>query len=72
MAEFEKWRAALSPTRVDIVSDFAGRGLFAIHGEAMLTHCLENARVDFDCESLHFYLPAAYISSILLTPSSPN
>lgn len=52
MAEFEKWRAALSPTRVDIVSDFAGRGLFAIHGEAMLTHCLENARVDFECESL--------------------
>ncbi len=48
---FEPWQASLHSTRVDIVSDFAGRGLFAIHGEAMLTHCLQNARADFECES---------------------
>jgi hypothetical protein len=40
---------SLHPIRVDVVGDFAGRGLFAIHGEAILTHYLENARVDFDC-----------------------
>ena len=50
MDQFAQWRASLNPIRVDIVSDFAGRGPFAIHGEAMLTHCLGNARVDFSCE----------------------
>lgn len=49
MSQFERWRASLYPIRVDIVGDFAGRGLFAIHGEALLTHYLGNARVDFDC-----------------------
>lgn len=48
--DFGQWRASLNPIRVDIVGDFAGRGLFAIHGEAMLTHFLGHARVDFDCE----------------------
>jgi len=50
MSQFRQWRASLKPTRVDIVGDFAGRGLFAIHGEAMLTYYLEHARVDFDCK----------------------
>ncbi|KAK4465798.1 hypothetical protein QBC42DRAFT_167955 [Cladorrhinum samala] len=36
----------LNPLRVDIVGDFAGKGLFAIHGEALLQHCLEQAKVD--------------------------
>ncbi|KAK4038039.1 hypothetical protein C8A01DRAFT_37998 [Parachaetomium inaequale] len=48
MAHFGQWRASLNPIRVDVVGDFAGRGLFAIHGEAMLTHFLGDARVDFD------------------------
>ncbi|KAH6623294.1 hypothetical protein F5144DRAFT_457365, partial [Chaetomium tenue] len=48
MPEFEEWRASLNPLVVDVVGDFAGRGVFAIHGEALLTHCLTNARVDFD------------------------
>ncbi|KAK3292947.1 uncharacterized protein B0H64DRAFT_203668 [Chaetomium fimeti] len=48
MSGFEEWRASLSPLVVDVVGDFAGRGVFAIHGEALLTHCLSNARVDFD------------------------
>ena len=50
MPEFEAWRASLNPLVVDVVGDFAGRGVFAIHGEALLTHCLTNALVDFDCE----------------------
>ncbi|KAK4151852.1 DEAD/DEAH box helicase [Chaetomidium leptoderma] len=48
MSRFGRWRASLNPIRVDVVGDFAGRGLFAIHGEAMLTHYLGNARVDFN------------------------
>ena len=51
MSQFGQWRASLNPTRVDVVGDFGGRGLFAIHGEAVLAHCLGNARVDFDCGS---------------------
>jgi hypothetical protein len=50
MPEFEEWRASLNPLVVDVIGDFAGRGVFAIHGEALLTHCLTTARVDFDCE----------------------
>ncbi|KAK4161068.1 hypothetical protein QBC43DRAFT_324415 [Cladorrhinum sp. PSN259] len=38
----------LNPLRVDIVGDFAGKGLFAIHGEALLEHCLQQSHVDFD------------------------
>ncbi|RYP47761.1 hypothetical protein DL768_006229 [Monosporascus sp. mg162] len=43
-----RWRASLKPLTVDIVSDFAGEELFAIHGEALLVHCIEAARVDYD------------------------
>ncbi|KAK4189457.1 hypothetical protein QBC35DRAFT_493254 [Podospora australis] len=39
--------ATMNPVRVDIVGDFAGQGLFAIHGEALLGHCIRHARVDF-------------------------
>lgn len=52
MAQFGQWQASLHPIRVDVVGDFAGRGVFAIHGEALLTYCLESSRVDFDCASL--------------------
>ncbi|RYP53461.1 hypothetical protein DL769_010517 [Monosporascus sp. CRB-8-3] len=43
-----RWRASLKPLTVDIVGDFAGEELFAIHGEALLVHCIEAARVDYD------------------------
>ncbi|KAG6978564.1 putative helicase [Fusarium oxysporum f. sp. conglutinans] len=42
------WYADLQPLTVDIVGDFAGRELFLIHGEALMRHCLIEARVDFD------------------------
>lgn len=41
------WYKTLSPLRVDIVGDFAGKELFAIHGDSLLLHCVANARVDF-------------------------
>ncbi|KAH6977816.1 hypothetical protein EDB82DRAFT_567453 [Fusarium venenatum] len=42
------WYTDLRPLTVDIVGDFAGRELFLIHGEALMRHCLVEARVDFD------------------------
>ncbi|ATY61484.1 DEAD DEAH box [Cordyceps militaris] len=39
------WYQALRPLRVDLIGDFAGKELFAIHGEALLTHCLSEAKV---------------------------
>jgi len=50
MADFRRWRAFLQPTKLDIVSDFAGKSLFGIHGEALLAHCVDSAGVDFDCK----------------------
>ncbi|KAL0940461.1 DEAD/DEAH box helicase [Colletotrichum truncatum] len=41
------WKACLTPLRVDVVGDFAGNELFAIHGEALLSHCVTDAKVDF-------------------------
>jgi hypothetical protein len=49
------WYTDLRPLTVDIVGDFAGRELFLIHGEALMRHCLVEARVDFD--SRCFYCP---------------
>lgn len=46
-AELNAWYNALRPLKVDLVGDFAGKELFAIHGEALLLHCLSEARVDF-------------------------
>ncbi|KAI1767757.1 P-loop containing nucleoside triphosphate hydrolase protein [Hypoxylon sp. FL1150] len=44
----QAWRASLSPLTVDIVGDFAGKELFAIHGESLIAHCLPAARVDYN------------------------
>ncbi|KAK3937959.1 P-loop containing nucleoside triphosphate hydrolase protein [Diplogelasinospora grovesii] len=44
---FEKWFAALKPLKLDVAGDFAGRELFAIHGESLLAYCVESANVDF-------------------------
>ncbi|KAF0322393.1 DEAD/DEAH box helicase [Colletotrichum asianum] len=47
LAALESWKSSLSPLRVDIVSDFAGKELFAIHGESLVAHCVAQAKVDF-------------------------
>ncbi|KAI1075155.1 P-loop containing nucleoside triphosphate hydrolase protein [Whalleya microplaca] len=44
----QDWHASLNPLTVDIVGDFAGKELFAIHGEALLVHSLRTARVDYE------------------------
>jgi hypothetical protein len=41
------WLKTLRPLKVDIVGDFAGKELFAIHGEVMLAYCIKEAQVDF-------------------------
>jgi len=43
-----QWHKFISPLKVDIVGDFAGKELFAIVGEAMLAHCVREAEVDFN------------------------
>ena len=51
-----QWHKSIHPLKVDIVGDFAGKELFAIHGEAMLAHCVQEAKVDFNsmlCPSYH-------------------
>lgn len=47
-----RWHNSIHPLKVDIVGDFAGKELFAIHGESMLVHCVREANVDFDGEML--------------------
>ncbi|KAK3400267.1 hypothetical protein B0T20DRAFT_180864 [Sordaria brevicollis] len=44
----KNWLQSLAPTKVDIVGDFAGKERFAIHGDALLAHCLHTMKVDFD------------------------
>jgi hypothetical protein len=47
-AQVLRWHKSIQPLKVDIVGDFAGKELFAIHGEAMLAHCVREAKVDFN------------------------
>lgn len=49
--EINAWFDALRPMKVDLVGDFAGKELFAVHGEALLLHCLTDARVDLTGKS---------------------
>ncbi|PHH67418.1 hypothetical protein CDD81_28 [Ophiocordyceps australis] len=42
-----RWFRTISPTRVDIVGDYAGKELFAIHGDSLLLYSLMESRVDF-------------------------
>lgn len=42
------WYAGLEPLTVDVIGEFAGRELFVVHGEALIRHCLEQSRVDYD------------------------
>ncbi|KAI1213214.1 P-loop containing nucleoside triphosphate hydrolase protein [Annulohypoxylon truncatum] len=46
-ARLRTWRDSLKPLTVDIVGDFAGKERFAIHGEALVSHCISAARVDY-------------------------
>lgn len=62
------WYAALRPLTVDIVGEFAGRELFAIHGESLIRHCLEEAKVDFDGRFSH----SMHIPSDSLLTFSPQ
>ncbi|TLS29669.1 hypothetical protein PpBr36_01890 [Pyricularia pennisetigena] len=41
------WYTERSGLRVDLVGDFAGKELFAIHGEALMAHCLLQAQVNY-------------------------
>jgi ATP-dependent RNA helicase DDX60 len=47
VAALHAWNASLSPQKVEILGDFAGKELFAIHGESLIAHCVAEARVDF-------------------------
>ncbi|KAL0783517.1 hypothetical protein CaCOL14_001423 [Colletotrichum acutatum] len=47
MDSLQEWKQRLSPLRVDIVGDFAGKELFTIHGESLVAHCLASANVDY-------------------------
>lgn len=62
---FRDWCRLLKPIKIDIVSDFSGRGLFAIHGEALLLYCLKRAKVDFDCTLAPISLSHARLLSSL-------
>lgn len=42
-----KWYSQRSGPRVDIVGDFAGSELFAIHGESLMAQCISQAKVDY-------------------------
>ncbi|KAK6720353.1 hypothetical protein SNK03_003418 [Fusarium graminearum] len=46
------WYQDQSPLTVDIVGDFAGQELFAIHGESLIRYCLTEAKVDLDGKPL--------------------
>ncbi|TIC97855.1 putative helicase [Colletotrichum higginsianum] len=47
IAALREWKKSLNPLRVDIVGDFAGKGLFAIHGESLVAHCIARDNVDY-------------------------
>lgn len=50
----DTWYKSLHPLEVDLVGDFAGKELFAIHGDALMLYCITKAKVDLDskCSSL--------------------
>jgi hypothetical protein len=48
VAELVAWYNSQRPVSMDIVGDFAGKELFAVHGEALILYCISEAKVDFD------------------------
>lgn len=59
--ELLRWHQSITPLKVDIVGDFAGKELFAIHGESLLAHCVREAKVDF-----HSMLPPRLVTPPML------
>ena len=53
LSHLPHWYTGLRARELDIVGDFLGHGLLAIHGESLLTNCLANAEVDFRSELMH-------------------
>ncbi|ORY63865.1 uncharacterized protein BCR38DRAFT_433323 [Pseudomassariella vexata] len=47
IANLVAWRASINSLKVDIVGDFAGKELFAVHGESLVAHCTSQANVDY-------------------------
>ncbi|KAH6899942.1 hypothetical protein B0T10DRAFT_570328 [Thelonectria olida] len=45
--ELLAWYSTRRTIEIDIVGDFAGDELFAIHGESLIRHCLAQSKVDF-------------------------
>ncbi|KAL9476551.1 hypothetical protein ACSS6W_006392 [Trichoderma asperelloides] len=41
------WYTHLSPSRVDLIGDIAGKEPFLIHGESLIRHCLEESPANF-------------------------
>ena len=42
-----KWYNGLNPRYVDLVSDYAGREVFLVEGDAMLLDCFADGLIDF-------------------------
>ena len=42
----ERWFRTLSPTRIDLIGDFAGRELFIIEGDSLLRTAFSDERID--------------------------
>lgn len=53
VAILKGWHASLSPLKVDLVGDFAGKELFAIHGDALMWYCITQANVDLTGKTSH-------------------
>lgn len=51
----DDWHESLRPLKVDLVGDFAGKELFAIHGDALLLHSVTEARVDLKSEAYSIF-----------------
>lgn len=54
------WYGSLHPLKVDVVGDFAGKELFAIHSDSMLPHCITKVKVDYDRMSLFANFPSSH------------
>ncbi|KAK7922972.1 hypothetical protein PG985_007043 [Apiospora marii] len=55
-----EWYQVCSSHRLDLVGDFAGKGLFTIDANSLLLHCVTQAKVDFT-ENTTKYLLATQI-----------
>ncbi|GJC89533.1 putative helicase C694.02 [Colletotrichum liriopes] len=56
IAALREWKKSLNPLRVDIVGDFAGKEMFAIHGESLVAHCIARDNVDYHVHAVEVFL----------------